>query len=102
MPLHVDQRGARLDGSLHDLAHHHPLRAQYDLAAPHPGNVEQVVQKVHQLPELSIDHVVRVVRLLRVAGRSQYSHPVHDRGQRVAQLMRKSGQELVFPHILIG
>ena len=86
----------RLERTVHHAVQRHPLAAQRDLAAGDARHVEQVVDEAGHLAHLALDHVARPARVgvARVA-QAQDLERVGDGRERVAQLVRQRGQELV-------
>ena len=92
----VDQRPRGLDRARDHRGEVDRLALQRDLAARDARDVEQVVDQPRQLVDLALDDVARARALL--VGQLLEPHQLHrvaDRRQRVAQLVRQHGQELV-------
>ncbi len=95
----VDQRAAGLDRGADGVGHVDLLAPQFDLALADAADVEQVVDQVHHLPQLALDDLARVVVHRLVARELHDLHRVADRCERVAQLVRERGEELVLAQV---
>jgi hypothetical protein len=83
-----------------DLANHHAdvdwLAIELEFSGRDAFNVDQVVDQVGNVIDLSCDHLVRPSRGLQGAARDlEQSGGAADRAQRVPQLVRELGQEFV-------
>ena len=91
-----------------DLDEVEPLLAQQDLAPRDPGDVEQIVHQAGEVADLALHGGAGALRLaLGGLGHAEQVEAVADRRQRVAQLVREHGQELVLvvrglPESLLG
>ena len=80
----------------------HAGPAQLHLVAVDAGDVEQVVDQPHHVPELPLHHGPGLGDGVGVAGREPHHlQAVAERGQRVAQLVGQQGEELVLPPVLL-
>ncbi len=96
VPTCIDGRPRRLDRPGDDRPDQHRLALQRDDAAGDPRHVEQVVDQVDQVLDLTLDDVagrrpLRFGQLLQ----AQQLHGGADRRQRIAQLVGQHRQELV-------
>ncbi len=79
------------------------LRAQFEPVVRDAVQVEQVVDQSHQLRQLALHRVARTLHQgAIVAGAFHHRERVAQRRQRVAQLVRQRGQELVLAPIRLG
>jgi hypothetical protein len=97
-----DVRAARLERHVHHRLERHALAAQLQAPARHALDVDQVVDQARELLDLALDHALapghfRVLRAFAAKDRGGVAH----RGERVAQLVRERGQELVFAALLV-
>jgi len=98
-----DQRLAGVGGGAQQFAQVDPFAPQFHLAARHAGDVEQVVDQVHQLVELAVHDGVHARAGGGVgAGPAQQLDAAADRRQRVAQFVRQGGQELGLQAVCLG
>ena len=57
VPMRVDRRPRRLDRARHDRTDEHRLELQRDHAARNARDIQQVVDQVHEMLDLPLDHV---------------------------------------------
>ena len=89
-------RRTRLDGTLDERREAELFRPHDDLALHDARNVEQVVDEPRHVVRLAADHVARPVHgRLRHIRALHDVHRVADGRERVAQLVRQHGEELV-------
>ncbi len=85
---------------LHHAPQVQPLALQGELAGRDARHIEQLVDEAHEVAHLPLHHVGQAAQLHRIVGRPwQQLQPRADRGQRVAQFMCQSGEELVLAKI---
>ena len=91
----VDQRPARLDGARDHLTERDALQPELDLAAGDARDLQQVVDQPDHVVDLPVHDLER--RLERSLGlrQRQRLQRVANRRERIAQLVRQRGQELV-------
>jgi hypothetical protein len=100
--LRVEERLRAFERDLDDLAQIEPLALQHHLAGGDARHVEQVVDQLDQLLELALHHRAHARCLRRVGGHAvEHLQAGADRRQRVAQLVRQCGQELVLAAVCI-
>ncbi|MNS98932.1 hypothetical protein D3C72_1333140 [compost metagenome] len=99
--LGIQRRLRCLDAERDDLVELDRLHAQLDPAGGDAPDVEQVVHQPAQVGHLALDHGQAPVCQHRILRRQPHrrERAVHRR-QRIAQFMRKGGQELI--HALAG
>ena len=91
-----EQRLRQLKRTLDRAGDVQPLEAQCERLVHHARDIEQVFQQTGHLRDLTVHHVAAPVALGGVdAGHAQQAQRVADRRQRVAQLVRQHGDEIV-------
>jgi hypothetical protein len=99
----LQRRAHRLDRLLHRLAHAHRLAPQRHQPAVDARQVEQVVDEAGHVPDLPLDHALRLARLVSARRRHlQHRARVAHRRERVAQLVRQRREELVLAPVLLA
>ena len=103
VPPAEEERPCRLERALHDRGEGDQLGPEADLPVRDPGDVEEVVDQPDQVGHLPLDHLSRLCGtgavLLAVPEARQDLRRVPDRGERVSQLVREGGEELVLPAV---
>jgi hypothetical protein len=94
----VDGRARGLDGVIEHGAQHHAPLAHLQAPARDARDVEQIIDQAHQLAQLALHDVHRVGGRSAVADLQQ-SQRVANRRERVAQFVRKGGEEFVLAPI---
>src|ERR1700722_1417860 len=79
-----DQRIARFDRGLKDVAQPDPRLTELDLALAHPRHVHKIVNQTQEMRELSVHHVTDLFRVRGLWVRSQDVQPIADRRERIA------------------
>ena len=96
MPRGLDDGPAGLDGGVDDARELDVLPAQHDLPARHAGDLHEVLDEAPEVPDLALDDLASPPRVVRRRGRRlEELRGDADRGERVAQLVRERGEELV-------
>src|SRR4051812_39034002 len=89
-------RAAGLEREVDHRAEAHQLAADRELAARDARDVEEIVDEPRHLVDLAVDHRARPFELRREAALlGEQRDRVADRRERVAQLVRQHGEELV-------
>ena len=94
MSLSFDGAAAQFHRIANDLRELHRLLAQHDLSSRDPRDVEKVLDESDQLLQLPVHHLVNMSRVLDPLIPEQIE-PVSDRAQRIPELVREHGQEVV-------
>ena len=94
--MRVDGRPRRLDRARHDRTDEHRLELQRDHAARNARDIQQVVDQVHEMLDLPLDHVSRTTTMrLRQLFETQQLHRRADWRERIPQLVGKHREEFV-------
>jgi hypothetical protein len=98
-----EPRAAGLDRALDHRGERHATLAELEAIAADAADIEQIVEQPRHLPDLALDHVAQRVEL-RIGRpfRAQHVQGVEDRRERVAQLVRQRGEELVLAAIRVA
>ena len=80
----------------------HRLALQLDQSAVDARQVQQVVDEAGHLAHLPVDHLLGADLRRRLGREPQHGHRVLDRGERIAQLVRERGEELVLAPVLLA
>ena len=93
----LDEGATRLHRAPHHRRQLHTLPAKFDLAPTDAAHIHQVVHQPNHLLKLPLHHAAGELDGRGVVtGKLYHLQPVADRSQRIAQLVGKRGQELVF------
>ena len=93
------ERHDRFDGRRHQAARRVGLPAQVDLVGGDAGDIEEVVDKSHELSDLALNDLMRARRHGRRRTGLETFQRKANRRERVPELVRQRRQELVLPLI---
>ena len=96
----LQRRPVRLERALHQAGQLAHAALQLNLPGGDARDVQQVVHQAHHVPDLPLHHPSHPLhRVAAVAAEPNQLEAGADRRQRIAQLVRQHGQELVLPPV---
>ena len=99
LPRRIYLRSCRFDGSADGVLQLDAFLTKDDLATGDSRHLEQVVDETNHLPELAFHHELGSISNVLILGEPQDLQTGPHRRQRIAQLVREGGQELVLAPI---